>query len=168
MSSELRLPPFRLIHAAYVTRDLQLGMRRLGGAFGLDSFHVYPTGGVGTPNGTALLEVAVSGVGGGAVEVIQPVGGDDEIYRRFLPDDPSNIALHHFASRILGPSEWDMVMDAVRSRHLDTPVRGEADGFKYIYLDLRSYLGHILEFIWYENPEIESKIESMAELQNIN
>jgi hypothetical protein len=160
--SELRLPPFRIIHAAYVTGDIERGKRRLAQMFGVREVKRYPRNGVQVPGGEAVIDVAIADAGGTAVEVIQPVGGLDDVYRRAVPTDPAEIAFHHYASRIKDQSEWDMVMGAIDQHGFDTPVRGEAPGVKYVYIDTRKNLGHILEYIWFTAPEAEAGMDTMT------
>jgi hypothetical protein len=76
-------------------------------------------------------------------------GGQDDVYRTALPNDPADIAFHHFASAIYSETEWEMVMDAVSRSAIGVLVQGgEEYGSHYIYLDTRPQLGHIIEFIW--------------------
>ena len=145
----LQLPPFRLIHAAYVTGDLEKGARRLTTMFGIDEFKIYPELSVGVPGGEAKITFALASANGIDLEVIQPLGGKDDVYRRALPDDPADIRFHHFASRIDGEEEWQKVMDAVHKHRVEVLVEGgENHGSKYIYLDTRAHLGHLIEYIW--------------------
>jgi Glyoxalase/Bleomycin resistance protein/Dioxygenase superfamily len=148
--SDLRLPPFRHLHTAYVTHDLELGQRRLTSLFGAEDFTVYSEMGVSIPGGgEARFTFALTTVNGISLEVIQPLGGEDNVYRQALPDDTADIALHHFASAIHDEGEWDMLMNAVRSQAIEVLVQGgEEYNLHYIYLDTRRQLGHILEFIW--------------------
>ena len=148
MMSSLRLPPFRLVHAAYVTHDIESGKRRLADMFGVEEFWVYPEIEVEVPGGAAKIAFALATSSGTALEVIKPTGGKDDVYRQELPDDPTDIAFHHFATRLENEAEWQMVLDAAREHGLDIPVRGGGDsGTRYIYLDTRVQLGHMLEFM---------------------
>ena len=147
--AELRLPPFRILHAAYVTADLEAGKRRLAGLFGAEEFSVYRRVPIQVPGGEALIDFAVADANGSALEVIRPAGGDDGVYRQLLPADPGDIAFHHFATRIADRAEWDQVVEAAAEHDIDVPVLGRAEpGTSYIYLDTRPALGHMLEFIW--------------------
>ena len=148
--SDLQLPPFRLLHIAYVTADLELGKRRLSAMFGAQRFEVYPEMGVKIPGGgEARFTFALTKMNGTDLEVIQPVGGQDAVYRQALPSDPADIAFHHYSSAIRNQAEWDMVLEAVRRHDIDVLVKGgEEFNTHYIYLDTRPHLGHILEFIW--------------------
>lgn len=147
--SPLKLPPFRLIHAAYVTHDLELGKRKLAAMFGVRECTVYPELEIGLPDGIAKIGFAVAESSGTLLEVIQPLGGKDDVYRQALTDDPADIAFHHFATRVESEAEWQLVLDASRNHGLEVLVDGGHDfGSRYIYLDTRARLGHMLEFIW--------------------
>ena len=144
----LKLPPFRIIHAAYVTSDLEAGKRRLEAMYGVCAFTGYDGIPIEVPGGQAIIDFVVADVGGWALEAICPAGGKDQVYRQLLPADPDDIAFHHFATRIENRAEWDMVEQAAAANGIDTPVLGHAEeGSSYIYLDLRRQIGHMLEFI---------------------
>jgi hypothetical protein len=145
----LKLPPFRIIHADYVTSDLEAGKRRLEAMYGVSAFTGYDGIAIEVPGGQAIIDFVVADAGGWALEAICPAGGKDHVYRQLLPDDPDDIAFHHFATRIESRTEWDMVEEAARDHGIDVPVLGHAEeGPNYIYLDVRRQLGHMLEFIW--------------------
>jgi hypothetical protein len=147
--SGLQLPPFRLKHAAYVTSNLEYGQRRLSAMFGMSDFTVYPEIGIAVPGGEAKITFALITVNGTDLEVIQPLGGKDDVYRQAVPRDPTDIAFHHFASVIHSKDEWQMVLDAAENYAFAVPVHGDAaEGPRYIYLDTRAQLGHMLEYIW--------------------
>lgn len=148
--SDIRLPPFRHLHTAYVTSDLKNGQRKLMSLFGAEDFKVYPEMGVRIPGGgEARFTFALTTVNGIDLEVIQPLGGQDQVYRQALPEDPADIAFHHFASAVYSQTEWEMVMDIVRRGAIEVLVQGgEEYDTHYIYLDTRLQLGHIIEFIW--------------------
>ena len=164
----LRLPPFRLIHAAYVTGDLDKGKRKLAAMFGVLEVRVYSGIGVDVPGGVAMIDFALANANGTALEVIQPTGGKDAVYRRALPAQPTDIAFHHFASRILCQAEWDMVLEAVDHHGFEVPVRGGTDDYRYIYLDARAHLGHMLEFIWFVSPDAEAAGERVGQIERIS
>jgi len=147
--NDLRLPLFRIIHAAYVASDFAAGQRRLAAMFGVEAFSIIREVAVEVPGGEAIIDVAVADANGSTLEIIHPAGGKDHVYRQLLPANPADIAFHHFATRIEAQAEWDMVVAAAERHGFDVPVRGHADpGTDYIYLDTRTPLGHMLEFIW--------------------
>jgi hypothetical protein len=145
----LQLPPFRMIHAAYVTHDVERGKRRLASLFGVIDFTEYPEIEVEVPGGVAKIAFALANANGTNLEVIQPIGEMDHVYRQVLPDDPDDIAFHHFATSVESEAEWQMIMDAVGRHGFDTPVLSSGNSKpRYIYLDARPRLGHMLEYIW--------------------
>ena len=167
--SALQLPPFRLVHAAYVTHDLEHGKRRLAAMFGVNECTVYPEISVGVPGGSAKIGFAVAVSNGMHLEVIQPLGDQDHVYRQALPSEPADIVFHHFATRVENEEEWKLVEDAAKNHGLEVVVDGGHEfGSRYMYLDTRAQLGHMLEFIWDfreddENmPDIEVRHERIA------
>ena len=147
--TELRLPPFRILHTAYVASDLKAGERRLASLFGAESFTTYRDIPIQVPGGEARIDFVITDAQGSTLEVIHPAGGRDGVYRQLLPADPGDIAFHHFATRIADQAEWDQVVEAAEQHGFDVPVLGHAEpGTSYIYLDTRPALGHMLEFIW--------------------
>jgi hypothetical protein len=147
----LGLPKFRLIHAAYVTHELERGKQRLTEMFGAGDFelgHDFP---IGVPGGIARISYAVADCNGTTIEAIQPLGGEDGVYRRALAADPDDIVFHHFASRIDNEADWQQLTDSIERNRLDVPVRGNADGIDYLYIDVRPWLGHYLEYIYFRN-----------------
>jgi catechol 2,3-dioxygenase-like lactoylglutathione lyase family enzyme len=160
--NSLRLPPFRLIHAAYVTHDLEAGKRKLAEMFGMKEVSVYPEIEVSVPGGAAKIAFAVGDSNGMLLEVIQPLGGEDTVYRQVLPDDPADIAFHHYATRVDGEDEWQLVMDAAQDHGLEIVVNGgEEYGSRYLYLDTRAHLGHMLEFM----SGVPDESEAMPEIE---
>ena len=149
---DLQLPPFRLIHAAYVAHDLEAGKRRLTAISGIDDFTIFTATPIEVPGGQAIIDIAIGDANGTTLETLCPVGGLDNVYRQVLPADPADIAFHHFASRLENAAEWDMVQAAARRHEIDVPVFCDAVGAtRFIYLDLRPRLGHMIEYLWSED-----------------
>lgn len=150
--SELQLPPFRLIHIAYVAHDLEAGKRRLTAISGVTDFTTFTATPIDVPGGQAIIDIAIADANGATLETLCPAGGRDTVYRQLLPADPADIAFHHFASRLENAAEWDMVQAAARRHGIDVPVFCDAaGGTRFIYLDLRPRLGHMIEYLWSED-----------------
>jgi len=148
----LGLPKFRLLHAAYVTHDLELGKKRLGEMFGVSEFEVGLGLPVGVPGGIAKIDYAIADCDGTIIEAIQPAGGQDGVYRDALAADPDDIVFHHFASRIETDAEWDALMDSIARNKLEVLVRDSTDnGVDFLYVDTRRWLGHYLEYIYFRD-----------------
>jgi hypothetical protein len=92
--------------------------------------------------------IAMAGRGGLIAEIIEPVGGDVDDYRRFLPPegDPG-LRLHHLATQIpLGDDAWESV-GAVLARaglRFDRTVL-IPDRVRAGYVDTTARFGHWLE-----------------------
>lgn len=152
----LQLPPFRIIHAAYVTHDVERGKRRLASLFGVTEFIEYEGIEVEVPGGVARINFVLANSHGTNLEVIQPAGKMDQVYRQALPGDPDDIAFHHFASSVKSAEEWELVMAAGKQHGLDMPVMSSDHASpRYAYVDARPCLGHMLEFIWGDLPSPE-------------
>ena len=77
-------------------------------------------------------------------ELIEPISGST-IYSGALPDDDS-LKFHHICNRIF---DWD----AFRARIDKQPYpivfeRNSGDALKFIYLDMRPFIGHFVEYVW--------------------
>ena len=152
---DLQLPPFRMIHAAYVTADLEAGKRRLTAISGVEEFTILTGVPIEVQGGQANIDFAVAQANGTTLEAIRPAGGLDKVYRQALPPDPADIAFHHFATRLESAEEWAMVREQAKRHGIDVPVFADAvGGTRYIYLDLRPQLGHMLEYIWSEDGAV--------------
>jgi hypothetical protein len=135
---------------AYVTRDLDEGMSLLRKHYGVESTEV-PTQGatflVGDEPAEWDVRISMGARGGPIVELIEPVGGEVDFYRRFLPGDGSfGLRLHHLAAFVeLGDEVWDSLSEMLASQGLRfeytvlIPNRVRAG-----YVDTTALLGHFL------------------------
>ena len=144
--------PFGFFQVAYVTGDLERATRELGLLYGVPRFQVNHGAQIETRAGSARADFALAFVGEQQLEIIQPAGGADGIYRDALPADGSALRLHHFGRLITDPAQWSQVRGAVSASGLDIPVSGSYchEGvplMHYLYADARATLGHYLEFM---------------------
>lgn len=135
---------------AYVTRNIESGAETLKAIYGIPEL---PFGlsdsETSTGSGTTLLmRAAVAYVNDIHIELISPTGGDDAIYRDFLPDEDGAIRHHHFAQFIDDESQWDETLQQIEKSGLPTPMRGEYYGVQYVYVDTRKITGHYMEFVF--------------------
>jgi hypothetical protein len=149
---EFQLPPFRLIHCAYVAHSMEAGKRRLTAISGVSTFTTFTATPIPVPGGNAIIDIVIGNANGTTLETLCPMGGQDTVYRQVLPLDPDDIAFHHFASRLESAAEWDMVQQAAARNGIYVPVFCDAvGGTRFIYLDLRPRLGHMIEYLWSED-----------------
>ena len=108
------------------------------------------------PNATARCHIALALSGGAEIEIIEPVGGADEIYRQPLTGPDFALLFHHVAYTL--PSLEALTSLKAEMRASGTPIvmDGEApEGVTYFYTDLRKPFGHYIEYVW-GTPEYEA------------
>jgi septin family protein len=153
VANPLQLPPFRLIHAAYVTAgDLETGKRKLSALFGVTQFRDYSSLHINSEGGGVTIDFSIANASGTHLEVIKPLSGRTDIYRDALPADPTTIGFHHYASRVDNQAEWELIVKAIDEHGIKTFNRGANADLKHVYLDTRAHVGHMLEYIWLTNP----------------
>jgi len=133
----------------YVTPDLDAGMALLRDRYGIESTEV-PTAGAtflaGEEPAPWDVRVSMGARRGPIVELIEPVAGEVDFYRRALRDD-GELGFHHVATYVpLGDESWSAIGDL---------LAGEGLGFEYTvlipdrvragYVDTTKQLGHYLE-----------------------
>jgi hypothetical protein len=133
----------------YVTRDLDEGMALLRDRYGIESTEV-PTEGAtflaGEDPAPWDVRVSMGARRGPIVELIEPVGGEVDFYRRALRDD-GDLGFHHVATYVpLGDETWGSIADLLAEEGLRfeytvlIPDRVRAG-----YVDTTAQLGHYLE-----------------------
>lgn len=135
----------------YVTPSLERGMQELHHLFGVENATEVPVEGATFMKRGEEVEweprVAMGARGGLIVELIEPVAGEVDFYRRELPKDGGVLGFHHLAMLVpLGDDAWNSV----------ERLLGEQDmSFEYTilipdrarlgYVDTRARLGHWIE-----------------------
>jgi len=137
----------------YVTKDLDAGVRQLGAIHGIERFRIkrdVPSM-PGMPK--MLMHQAHVFIGAVQLEVIQPAGGDDGLYRDVCAADDSAIRHHHSGMWIDDAVEYGGLRAALEEQKIpivfevSIPNIGGA-----IYADTRPKLGHYLEYVHF-TPE---------------
>jgi hypothetical protein len=147
---------------AYVTRDLDRGMEELRDRFGVEHCIEVPTAGATFLRGDEPAEwearIAMGARGGLIVELIEPVAGEVDFYRRFLPGDGSPaLRLHHLATFVaLGEEVWRSLTEllAASGLRVDYTVL-IPDRVRAGYVDTTAELGHFLEVCQLQEADIE-------------
>jgi hypothetical protein len=133
----------------YVTRDLDEGMALLRDRYGIESTEV-PTEGAtflaGEEPAPWDVRVSMGARRGPIVELIEPVAGEVDFYRRALRDD-GELGFHHVATYVpLGDETWNSIGGLLAEEGLQfeytvlIPDRVRAG-----YVDTTAQLGHYLE-----------------------
>jgi hypothetical protein len=94
--------------------------------------------------------------GGVEIEVIEPLGGADAIYRDVLSGPDFALRFHHVAYTLPSLEALTALKAEMRAGGLAIPVEGAApEGVTYFYGDLRRPFGHYVEYV-YGGPEYEA------------
>ena len=146
---------------AYVTRDLDEGMSLLRKHYGVESTEV-PTDGatflVGDEPAEWDVRISMGARGGLIVELIEPVGGEVDFYRRSLPaDGAGGLGFHHLATYMpLGDEAWDALGDVLAASGLRVDYTVLIpDRVRAGYVDTTAELGHYLEVCQLQSADIE-------------
>lgn len=147
------VPGFNFFQIAYVTPDIEQGMRAVESVYGVDRFFVSRDVPIDTRMGKAQLHFALVFKGEQQIEIIQPAGGADNAYRDELAAGGGALRLHHLGHLITRREEWDDLERRARNSGLALPVDGvfAHEGvalMHYLYVDTRAVNGHHLEFMY--------------------
>lgn len=136
---------FNIFQVAYVVADIDEAVLR--GRFGIPRFQINRDVPVETMRGLAHCHFALAFLREIQIELIQPAGGADDVYRDALR--PGAFALHHLGCLIRDEAAWHTRLAALEGSGLDMPVRGAfGDSMHYVYADTRAELGHYLEYMY--------------------
>jgi hypothetical protein len=135
----------------YVTTDLDRSIEFMAERFGLEHCLKLPAGGTFLAGDQPVefdAKFAMGSRGGTIIELIEPVAGEVDFYRRVLPSDGSfAVRLHHIATFIdPGDAEWERLGSLLAASGLKfdytlvIPDRVRAG-----YVDTTAELGHWLE-----------------------
>ena len=139
--------PFNFFQTAYVVADIEAAMAQFGDLYGVDRFQLNREVTIQTGAGAALCHFALVQIGEAQLELIQPAGGRDEIYRDALADRAA--ALHHLGCLIRDAAAWERLRERLETEGAFIPVDGDFGGLMaYLYVDRRATLGHYLEYMF--------------------
>ena len=137
---------------AYVTNDLDQATAMFEREYQAPGFFVFTNSGANAVSADGpQLRIALANVNGVEIELIEPVGGTDKLFRDVLPDAPGlHVVFHHVAIRIAGPLEnWLAHVDSIDTGKHRIVFQGElGDMLRYFYTDERERIGHYVEHVW--------------------
>jgi len=137
---------------AYVTTDFDQALELFRERFGIPRFFELRDGEMETgPGRYAGVHVAIAWVGALQIEIIQPLGGFDAIYREALPVDGGfAMRFHHTCQRVDSETDYEALLLDIEQRGLTIAAQGQHGGHvRYLYIDARAELGHYLEHTYY-------------------
>jgi hypothetical protein len=146
----------------WVTPDFDRGVETMRDRYGVENITEVPTEGAQFfKDGEPMpwdVRVAMGSRGGVIAELIEPVGGEVDFYRRFLPDDGSfGLRLHHLACLVpLGDEAWESVRELLESQGLRFQYTTLIpDRARLAYVDMTAELGHYLEICQLQPADTE-------------
>jgi len=148
---------------AYVTNDLERACTTFGD-YGIPRFHIVERDldvAVRSQRGTMRLKLGFAAIGAVEVELIEPRGGQIEIYTEALPSDGRfAIALHHLRVRVSGTrADWERNRAEIAAASLPIALEGGREGVGFVYVDDRARLGHYTEYVWFSAAESARRTE---------
>jgi Glyoxalase/Bleomycin resistance protein/Dioxygenase superfamily len=147
--------------ACYVTPDLDRGMTELRELLGVENSTEVPVEGATFAKDGEPLEweprVAMGARGGMIIELIEPVAGEVDFYRRFLPKDGGVLGFHHLAMLVpLGDEPWAGVEKLLGEHGLSFEYTILIpDRARLAYVDTTARLGHYIELCQLEKADTE-------------
>jgi hypothetical protein len=145
----------------YVTTDLDRALDMLGERYGLEHCVKVTTAGssfaVGDEPAEWEARFAMGSRGATIIEVIEPVSGAVDFYRRFLPDDGSfAVRFHHLAAFVdTGDDEWERIRGILRTAGHDFDYTMVIPGrVRAGYVDTSAEVGHLLEVCQLQHEDL--------------
>jgi len=104
----------------------------------------------------AEIHVALAWKGDLMIELIQPLGGHDAIYREPLTGEGYQIRQHHMGRIFPTAEDFEAAMEPLRRRGVHFPIEGDFEDTRgkclINYADLRAELGYYIENLMF-TPE---------------
>jgi Glyoxalase/Bleomycin resistance protein/Dioxygenase superfamily len=135
----------------YVTNDMDRAIEVFGQGGGVTQFlrHDGIAFKVG-PGKQACCNVAIAITAGMQFEIIQPTGGDDQVYSQILDGEGFQLKLHHQCHYVETQAQFDAAKAAIREAGYPIVIEGIDPAAQYFYADMRPVLGHHVEYVLYD------------------
>lgn len=139
-----------LYQLGYVTTDADHAMGLFRERHGIPAFK--DLGPITLPlddGATARIRICMCFVGPIQVEIIEPMGGADDVYRAALPSSGFGLTWHHFARRIDSLDALDAIKTDLISKGERIAISGgDPKVAKFFYVDARATLSHYVEYLY--------------------
>ena len=137
---------------AYITNDLDQAVAMFERVYQAPGFFVFTNAGTNAASvDDPQLRIALANVNGVEIELIEPVGGGDALFKEVLPHSPGlHVVFHHVAIRIDGPLDnWLAHVASIDTEQHKIVLQGAmGDMLRYLYTDERGHIGHYVEHVW--------------------
>jgi hypothetical protein len=131
---------------AYVTNDWKRAMYELSVQHDIGSWMEMPAAAFDTgENRTAVCHFALAYKNDLQFEIIEPLSGDDSVYRIGLPTIGYGKRFHHLGRHFSTRTEFDRQVGAAKALW-NMPIAWNTMGGTYAYFDAREDTGHFIEY----------------------
>ncbi|MBV8805570.1 MAG: VOC family protein [Sinobacteraceae bacterium] len=150
----------RIMQMAWITPDLDRSLGQFKEIYGIGDFFVlkqsFQAEALGK-KGEISIKFALANIEDMQLELIQPLGGVDSIYRDVLPTDGRHAnVFHHVCVKIEGTlADWDAYVAGLGPNRPVVLTGDVGPGARFMYTDERDKLGIFVEHLWF-GPELES------------
>ena len=145
---------------AYVTTDLERAIAVFRDQQGVAEIAVFEDFTLDVAGGRdAVINVGLAYVGDVQLEIIEPVTGDVDLYRTWLPDEFA-VRHHHFCHRLDSVAELEAVQGRYEQSGVTIPLAASLGETRLFYADTTSLLDHYQEYAWIA-PESEEFMASL-------
>jgi hypothetical protein len=160
-------PAFGNFHqVAWVTNDMDRSLALFRDTYQVPSFAVMDQDFAATvrgEKGRMKIRLALVNIDHVQLELIEPLGGIDAIYRDVLPRDGSYAnVFHHVCVKVCGDlQDWTEYVAALGPAR---PVCYQGDvgeGVRFLYTDERPSVGMYVEHVWY-SPDMDQMIRKLV------
>jgi hypothetical protein len=139
---------------AYVTNDLKEAQKRTGAAYGITDWLMMSDLAFEVKQGPLTIDVALANVGDSQIELIQPKGGNDAMYRDYLAGGGDfRLAFHHLCKGFETEEQFFGNLAELRRLGIPIPMNNseprKSDIALACYGDFRASIGHYLEYVWF-------------------
>lgn len=129
----------------YVTNDIEKAKSEIEITHGLKPMVVIEN--IAVPfveAGEIRMHIAFGWKAGAQFELIEPVGGNDALYRNLLRDPEYSLVLHHVGRNFSNARDLEAALDQA-SKRWDLVLHGQMTGGCYNYFDSRGDRGYYFE-----------------------
>lgn len=133
---------------AYVARDVDEGMARLGKLFGVTNWHVMDMKALAGDQ-SRTQRIALAYAGNHMVEIIEPNPDVTSLYTGWTLDDPAAPRFHHLGYLFHNDDDYNTAKQQLADQGIACAVEGgQGDILEFHYADLTRELGHFYELIY--------------------
>jgi len=142
----------KLFQVAYVTTDLAAALDAFHDQQGVADFLDLGQVSLDVADGAVVeIKIALGYVDDVLIEIVEPVGGAVDLYRRHLATDGFDLRLHHLGYLADSGAELDAIAEEhLRSGH-PIALKGSFGSLaRFFYADTETTLGHYQEYVFFD------------------